>query len=448
MPSFSDYTQHLEGVLINAAATGTTTGVTVKVKPINGANPTWLTGAHRVTVVQKTRTQTKVEVWGVASATQSGATVTLGTLTRALSLSDGTDFTGTGTAQSFTAGALVYVTLDVRDAEQMARKDLANTFTNDNTLATTKKWYLGDTGNYIKGTAGGDIALKSNTTTEKTLADLAAAVGSDEKVLVSVTDTTRGYLLAKIPNPTNGGIVMTQTGGGGDETLVPSINLDTNPGLVLGSNKLKAKVKANSGITLDADGLSIATQGAAGTILTSTGASSAPTFQSPVHTVKVVAINVTASSALSNPTSVTAFDTGTYTIPANDLVAGVAYEFEATGTVTYGTSGAFDLTFMLDTVAATYSVGITSTSTHNWKYRGKIMGTTAAGATSAVLYEHELLVGAGNVGVDFANRHQTENFATNAQHVLKIGAIFGTSHGNNAATLTSAVIRKISTTAF
>ncbi len=138
MPSSAAAGYHdvLEGKLIAAVATSTTTGVTVKVKQINGATPTWPTVAHRLKVIQKTAINNKAEIWAVAAGTsQSGQTVTLGTLTRALSLSDGTNFTGSaGTAQSFAAGGDVFLAWDVHDASMTPKLDIANTFTGTNTF--------------------------------------------------------------------------------------------------------------------------------------------------------------------------------------------------------------------------------------------------------------------------------------------------------------------------
>ncbi len=129
------YQDLIEGKLMIAVGTGTTTNVTVKVKQINGVTPTWPTAAHRLHVIQRTATTNKAEVWGVAAGTtQSGQTVTLGTLTRAIPLSDGTDFTGSGTAQSFYAGADVFLAWDAHDAAQSVKKDIANTFTADQTF--------------------------------------------------------------------------------------------------------------------------------------------------------------------------------------------------------------------------------------------------------------------------------------------------------------------------
>lgn len=138
MPSTASttYQDGIEAKLLTAVSTTTTTGITLKIKQINGVTPTAPTAAHRLHVIQKTALVNKHEIFGVAAGTtQSGQTVTLGTVTRALPLSDGTTFTGTGTAQSFAAGADVILSWDAHDAAQSAKLDIANTFTAANTFS-------------------------------------------------------------------------------------------------------------------------------------------------------------------------------------------------------------------------------------------------------------------------------------------------------------------------
>lgn len=143
------YQNSIEAKLITAIGTGTTTGITLKIKQINGVTPTHPTAAHRLHIIQRTALVTKHEVFGVAAGTtQSGQTVTLGTVTRALPLDDGTDFTGSGTAQSFSAGADVFLSWDAHDAAQSAKLDLANTFTAAQTFSAPA--IVSGTSSYVK----------------------------------------------------------------------------------------------------------------------------------------------------------------------------------------------------------------------------------------------------------------------------------------------------------
>ena len=261
MPSVSNFQTALEGVLITQITAAATTA-TVRVKEINGVTPTWLTTAHRITIIQKDRTATKVEVVDVAAGTtQSGSTVTLGTMTRGLPL-DGSGFTGTGTAQVFRSGAKVIVTWDAQAGRQTAFKDLANTFSDHQTISGTNELRFNSSATAVWKNADGDLSFKDANNATKTLSDLAAAAGSDEKVAISANDTTPDYLVNKITG--GDGVTVTETGDGGDETLDIDLDLATDPGLEISSGALRVKVKASGGVTRDSDGLSI-TDGVIGT---------------------------------------------------------------------------------------------------------------------------------------------------------------------------------------
>lgn len=257
MPSTASttYQDYIEGKLLAAIDTGKTTGVTVKIRQVNGVTPTWPTAAHRLKIVQKTATNNKVEEFGVAAGTsQVGQTVTLGTLTRALPLDDGTDFTGSGTAQTFAAGADVFLAWDAHDAAQSAKKDLANTFTENQTIEDGNKILLGQAGNYILGD-GDDIKIKDVNNSELTLSDLAALSGTDEKIKISSNDTTSDYLVNKVTG--GDGITVTETDDAGDETLDIDVQLAADPGLEISSGALRVKAKTAGGVVRDADGLSV-----------------------------------------------------------------------------------------------------------------------------------------------------------------------------------------------
>lgn len=257
MPSTASttYADYIEGKLIAAIATGTTTGVTIKIKQINMATPTWPTAAHRIKIVQRTATNNKVEKIQVAAGTtQSGTTVTLGTLTRALPLSNGTDFTGSGTAQAFAAGADVFLSWDSHDAAQSAKLDLANTFTTHQTISSTNELRLADSATAIWDD-GTDLNFKSSAQATRTLSQLAALSGSNDKFKISSDDTTENYALNKLTG--GDGISVTETSGGGNETLDFDVDLATDPGLEFNSGQLR--VKASTGITRDSNGVSVDT---------------------------------------------------------------------------------------------------------------------------------------------------------------------------------------------
>jgi hypothetical protein len=69
----------------------------------------------------------------------------------------------------------------------------------------------------------GEMKFTSDTTAEQTLADLAAAAGTDHKFLISSNDTTADYAVSKITG--GDGITATETNDGANETL--DLDVDT-----------------------------------------------------------------------------------------------------------------------------------------------------------------------------------------------------------------------------
>lgn len=138
MPSTTDFTTLAAGYLTSRLASGATSGARVTVIEVNGSAITWPTGAHRIQVRRKTANGLAFETIGVSSASQSGSTVTLGTLTRQMSMTDGSTFSTGGNGYTFPANSEVYVSWDVFDAEQTAKKDIANTFSAKQTFSVPK----------------------------------------------------------------------------------------------------------------------------------------------------------------------------------------------------------------------------------------------------------------------------------------------------------------------
>lgn len=441
-----DYTDYCSGRLISQLATGTTTGVTVQANKINGAYVTFPTGACKLILKRETETDTYVEKILIAagSSQTAGGVVTLGTLTRNISLTDGTDTTGSAATITWAPGTLVYISWDTTDAEQTAKKNEANTFSAAQTLSGTNALNLHSSATQVWKDGSGNLSFKDASNGTKTLTQLSAQSGADEKFKISSNDTTQDYAVNKITG--GDGITVTETNDGGNETLDIDIELATNPGLEISGGKLQAKVKANSGLTLDSNGLSIATQTSAGYVLTDNGASTAPTFQAPTMTCKTVLVNITASSALSNPTSATAFDQGTYVITANDLVASIAYEFDVYGAVTFGTNGELYVSSMLGSTALAMP-NVAGTGTKSWNMKGRLIGTTTAGVSSAVLSQCTLTIGDGSTTAT-GIKLDSDDVATNGALTLQFGAYFGTSNAGNSVTLTTATIKKIATAAF
>lgn len=164
---------------------------------------------------------------------------------------------------------------------------------------------------------------------------------------------------------------------------------------------------------------------------------------------KVVYLSGASSSAQTNPTSDTAFDTHTYTIPANDLVSGVGYEIEAWGTCTFGTSGSLALSLRLAGSAVVTTNGANDSGTQQFHFKGMILGTAAAGASVAVRSAIAMILGEGSGHTSIAaSDYASGNQATNGTLALTLGAFFTVSNGSNSITLTMVKITKISSSLF
>lgn len=149
------------------------------------------------------------------------------------------------------------------------------------------------------------------------------------------------------------------------------------------------------------------------------------------------------STTLTNPTSATAFDTHTYQIPANDLVAAVWYEYYCVVTVTFGTAGKYQTGVGFASALKMVNSGSASGS-NTCIMHGIISGTAAAGASAEVrigVASHmpEVLASCG---------YYAGNQATNGALDIKFYGYFETSNGGNNCQMVFSRITKHSTTAF
>lgn len=450
MPSTASttYQDYVEGKLIAAIATGTTSGVTVKVKQINGATPTWPTAAHRLKIFQKTATIVHVEEIGVAAGTtQSGQTVTLGTLTRALSLSDGTNFSGSaGTAQAFSAGADVFLSWDHHDAAQTPKLDIANTFTGVNTFSSDVVATGSLKAPVYANAAARDVAIPSPAngmeaylTAEGKFTDYVAGAWTDR------ASGTNPNMSTTVAGKSEEGTVAEQAAhtatGGTGARLVPAVanlvTLAADPTWISG-----AIPTLNASKYLDVSLLGSGTPTAAKYLL---GDGSWGTISSSYFD-KTVFINATTSATVGT-SSTAAVDVAThqYTIPANDLVAGVLYEFNYTGLAAWG-AGELKIRAQLGSTAIV-SWQFTPTNNQYYTIHGYIMGTAAAGASVEVRGGGTILSG-NPAKIEGPAASPAANVATNGTLVLKLNIDYDASNGSNAFDVRSSHIRKSSTTAF
>lgn len=128
-----------KGSLAAKITAAQTTGITVTADAYTTASGTkygqFPTGNSILKLTSTTQSNvTKVEFMGVESATQTGATVTLGTCIRDLDWEDGTDFTSQSNGLAFPAGTTVELVWTVQHAENTPFKNNANTFTGKQTF--------------------------------------------------------------------------------------------------------------------------------------------------------------------------------------------------------------------------------------------------------------------------------------------------------------------------
>lgn len=393
MPSSAPSAYHdlLEGKLLAAVTTGTTTGVTVKVKQINGSTPTWKTVAHRLKVIQKTATNNKVEVWNVAAGTtQSGQTVTLGTITRALPLNDGTDFTGSGTAQSFSAGADVFMAWDAHDAAMSAKTDITNTFTTHQLISSTNELRFADTATAVWDD-GTNLSFKDSANATKTLAQLAAGAGSDEKVKISATDTTQQYLDDALLVTTP--ITKAINSGGANETL--TLALDTVP-VTKGGTGVVSPTSGNLLLGAGSSAMTLLAPGSSsGYVVNSNGSTfvvSVPKFYT-LGTVTTSSAAVGASDINENAMAPTY--TGTATIPANFLTLGARIPIRLSGTVRQD-SGTTKMRLKMGSTVMGYAIfdasGSSWTSnTRPWSINA-VITVKAIGASGSLILDGVFLI--------------------------------------------------------
>ena len=436
-----------------------------------------ITGPQILKFSRKVRGRIRAEWVYAATASVDASTkdITLGTTTRNIDWKDGASITSLGGGYKWPAGTKVELVWSHNAAEKTAFVDVANTFTDTQTitapvLVTGSSSYisppsmttaqrvalsLGSTPALVYDTdlsqfykfeggawaavATGTFSNAANNTAGKvdiaTEAEVAAGTG---------TDATSGALNV-IPVS-----IVKPTSSGATSGTVPCLGTDSLIDITIGGTK-KASWTAYAvicgGTTSTGALQSVASVGSAGQFLASNGASNLPTFQALTDTCRVVYLSPTASATLANPTSITNFDTHSLVIDASTLISGVAYEWECQLDYAWG-AGDLGIMVRLGTTTIVRCDITPDSNTKNMIFRGTIFGTAAAGASVAVKGTGLLMDSGGTTSHSHAPNTVTGNVATNGALTLVFSAIFDTSNGTNAVTLDAVCIKKLSTTAF
>ena len=170
-------------------------------------------------------------------------------------------------------------------------------------------------------------------------------------------------------------------------------------------------------------------------------------------TQKTVYVSGASSTAVgASSTAELAIGTHNYTIPANDLISGVMYEFEGAGDIGWGTDG--NLTFRIrvgGTSVGGAPVMTPDTASDKYHVKAQIYGTAAAGGAVSVRANIILMTANGQTSTESSVDVITAgaaNAATNGTLVLDFSIQFGTSQAAHTVDMDQARITKYSSTAF
>ena len=479
----------------------TTTDTTIKIAAIrrNGTDVAWSTTKGIIEVRQE-RNGELIQEWisydGLTTNSDNTVTLTSGNVSRDVSPT-GTSYTGDGTGQRFNKGAEVRMVVFHKLLNDKADVDRANTFSATNTFSThqlisgTNEWRFSDSATAIWDD-GTNLSFKDSSNATITLATIAAAAGADVKVGIDVA-AAADFIGAV----SSDGVLRTGDGlsyiDGGDFVTVDVVMLKdaSSTELTIATGSI---TRTGSAHTVDTqsddstDDLDTIAGGTDGDYITITAANTARTIVvkdavdniltadssdfsiddidksitlrfdgtnwkevaragKSLVTRQAVLVSGADYTTLTNPTSLTAFDTHTFTIPANDLVAGVAYEFEVVIDAVTGTSGTMNIGLDIGGTSLTSSNFASTGADPRILIKGAVYGTTSAGASASVKGIISGVFGTGS-GDLTTTQGATENRATNGTLVIEFTFLFGTSNGSNTAKIISSRIDKVSATAF
>ncbi len=444
MPTSYLVSNESEMFLNVAISTTQTSGIIIAAPQRNGSNKTFGTTAGGV--LRITSGSQIEDIFYQTATVNADYTVTLSAtgLIRNLDPNNQTAYVSLGAGYSFGKGSVVELTQDCRLFNLKASVDTANTFTGTQTVTTLD---FGGTSAYIKTTdSGTNLKFKDGSTAEQTLSALAAAAGTDHKVLATSADTTANYLNSKIT--VTSPITKTTNNPAGNEDIGLSLATVTVPTGGTGLTSATAYAVVCGGTTSTGAFQSIASVGSSTNVLTSNGASNLPTFQAPKYYDQVVYMGYTTSSSTPiSDTNTNIIDTHNYTIPANDLIAAVGYEVTAIGVLGWG-AGTYH---MIAKLGSTNILDLQVVPTQNQNallFRFTVMGTAAAGASVTVRCMGNATTGQTNTAFTTTNYVATGSIATNGTLLLQLAAKFDSSNSNNTMNITMMTIKKISSTVF
>lgn len=350
----------------------------------------------------------------------------------------------TNTTANFTAGTGIVwpkgATVRVIDysnyIHQTAFKDAANTFTANQTISSTNELRFADSATAVWDD-GTSLSFKDSTTATKTLAQLAAAAGTDEKTKVSINDTTGDYLLNKLAAGT--GVTLTETNDGGDEDItIAAVNtVDT------GHTGLSTITTGGLLVGAGTSNMTIIGPGTTGQVPLSNGTTivmgTPPTFDRVLYVAPDNTAAVGASSTAEVDTD------NTYTLGAADATVGATYRFYASGKYTMN-SGTLTVKLKAGAVTLFSLVSSTTGSNKYWELSGQIT-CQSTGASGAFSFGFFGMVNSATPTLFTQDGNTAITIDTTGTNVLKTSAQFSASDAGHAFTMTNFTIERLSSTA-
>jgi len=451
----TDYANLCTGRLAAKISTTTATGIAVTadtfVTPAGTGATTWPTGPQIWKVSRKTRTGTEVEFIGVETLSQTGTAITTGTVNRYLP-ANGSSLTSQGNGLTFPAGSIVELVWHAFAAEKVAYQDIANTFSANQTISSTNELRFASSATAIWKDGSNLLSFKDASNGTKTLSDLSAASGADEKAKVSSNDTTQGYLNGKLV--AGDGITLTENSDGGNETL----SVIASNTVATGHTGLSTVTTGGLLIGAGTSNMTIIGPGTSGQVPVSNGTTLAMGTASTYFKNYKSTTNLLASKdAVGNTVSETAFTT-TYTIPANFFLAtGDAMLVNLFGYTQSKGASAGTITLKLKFGSTVISTLMSSTMTDNteqpWSSDLRIVCATQG--ASGKLYVDSYVRYEGSSTKDYYTHAYDSNnsslgisFDTTASASLTVTCQFSVADVANYCVLDWMNINKISTTAF
>jgi hypothetical protein len=373
-----------------------------------------------------------------------------------LSLFDGTNFSGSvGSAQSFAAGADVFLAWDAHDAAQSAKLDLDNTFTGDNTMSggmtfsgTTKTLRVAQMTttqrDAIASPSNGMMIYNTTTgvmnqyiggawTTFATGSVTNAADGTAGKVDLATTTElaalTATDASSSAPNvvPVSACSITTATSG-----KVPVLNSGGKLDVAIGGTGVASPTSGNLLLGAGSSAMTLLAPSTSKNVVTSNGSTFTSTAQQLEnrYSAAAAATAVGASSVSEND-----IDTN-YTIPANDWAVGAQYEVFFSCSAINIAAG--NLTIRLKLGSTTLCSATSSTNTGEAIGHALITCRTI-GATGTVSSWFFI----DGFSADYTDMTSSTTIDTTGTNVLKFSAQFDSSNAGNSVAFQTFNVRKI-----